>query len=275
MATDGMTRPADRVTEWEPPAPASWFGLRAAARADRIRLFDDVLARLARYRDLLVEWNRRFNLTAVTDPIGIERRLFLDSLRLLPEIDGLAGDGAPNGRPRLVDIGSGAGFPGLPIAICRPALEVVLIEATGKKVGFLDAVIADLDLPNTRAVHARAEEIGREPAHRGAYDLATARAVAALPALVELALPLLRVGGHALFPKGLDLDGELAGGHGAAAIVGGEIVGDSLLPGGETRLIVVRKTVPTPARFPRRPGIPAKEPLARPPVVAGRHGGMP
>ena len=242
-----------------------WSGLDAAARLAGVELDADQRDRFRRYRDLLVEWNGRFNLTAIAAPAAIEQRLFLDAIRMLPALDRYAPAGSGDGPAvRLVDIGSGAGFPGLPLAICRPDLSVTLVEATGKKVAFLDAATADLDLPNVRSIHARAEELGHEPAYRGAYDLATARAVASLPALLELTMPLLRPHGVALLPKGLDLGEELAAGQRAARVVGARLVADELLSGGETRLIVARKEESTPARFPRRAGIPAREPLGGP-----------
>jgi 16S rRNA (guanine527-N7)-methyltransferase len=221
---------------------------------------DGVRKQLAVYRDELLRWNERVNLTAVRDPEGVDRRLIGDALRLLPFVD--ATDGA-----RLVDVGTGAGLPGLVVKIARPKIDVTLIEATGKKVAFLRHVIGILGLERVEALHGRAEELGRDPEHRGRYDLATARAVAALPTLVELCLPFLRVEGRALFPKGADLGTELAEGERAAALVGGRIETTEELPGdaGEpvTRLVIAAKIRQTPNRFPRRSGIPAKEPLGR------------
>ncbi|HEY7032529.1 MAG TPA: 16S rRNA (guanine(527)-N(7))-methyltransferase RsmG [Thermomicrobiales bacterium] len=216
--------------------------------------------RLAVYRDALLEWNERFNLTAVKDPDGVDRRLIGDALRLLPAIDGF-------GAARLVDVGTGAGLPGLVLKIARPDLDVTLIEATGKKVAFLRHAIAMLGLEGVEALHGRAEELGRDPRYRGRYDLATARAVAALPVLVELCLPFLRVGGRALFPKGPELGTEFAEGERAAALVGGRIESAEVLPIGAgepvTRLVIAAKIRETPYRFPRRSGVPAKEPLGR------------
>jgi 16S rRNA (guanine527-N7)-methyltransferase len=220
--------------------------------------------RLAVYRDELLVWNQRFNLTAVTEPEGVDRRLIGDSLRLLPVVDGFVVEAA---GVRLVDVGSGAGFPGLVIKIARPNIDVTLIEATGKKVAFLRHAIEVLGLEGIEALHGRAEELGQDRQYRGRYDLATARAVAALPVLVELCLPLLRVGGRALFPKGAELGTELAEGERAAAMVGGRIEKADVLPGGEdepvTRLVIAAKIGETPNRFPRRSGVPAKEPLGR------------
>jgi 16S rRNA (guanine527-N7)-methyltransferase len=244
----------------------SWF-----AATDEIDCPLDAVqrARFDAYRDLLLDWNRRFNLTAITEPAEVERRLFLDALRMVPAVDAyrrpvgaFVGTTTVTDTPvRLVDVGSGAGFPGLPLKIARPDLDVLLVEATGKKVAFLDRVIAELGLTGVSALHARAEAIGQDEAYRATFDLATARAVAALPALLELCLPLLRVGGRALLPKSATLGDELLMGRRAATALGGKLVGADLLPASETRLVVVDQIGPTPRRYPRRPGVPTKEPL--------------
>lgn len=241
-----------------PASPtADWPGLALAAAASGVPLSPDQVARFDAFQRLLLEWNAKFNLTAITEPDAIERRLFLDALLLAPVIDRLS----PDRSGRLVDIGSGAGLPAIPLAIVQPDRPITLIEATGKKVSFLNHLIATLGLGQVRAIHARAEDVARQPAERAAYDLATARAVSSLPALIELAMPLLRVGGHAVFPKGLDLTEELAAGERAAALLGARIVGDEIATGGETRIVVVIKQQPTSNRYPRRAGIPAREPL--------------
>jgi 16S rRNA (guanine527-N7)-methyltransferase len=217
------------------------------------------LARFARYRDLLVDWSGRVNLTAITDPIEIERRLFLDGLRLVPLLDEVS-----VASPRLLDVGAGAGFPGLPLKIARPAIELTLLEATGKKVRFLEAAIAALELDGARAIHGRAEDLGHDPAFRERFDLVTARAVATLPALMELCLPMLRVGGVALFPKGLSIEAEVAAGGRAAALLGGRLTGVRAVPGGTTSVVTATKDTPTPPAYPRRAGLPARAPLGMP-----------
>jgi 16S rRNA (guanine527-N7)-methyltransferase len=259
MATSAAPRTGVRS---RPPLP----DLAAAAG---IELDATALAHFDAYRDLLLDWNARFNLTAITDPAEIDRRLFLDALLLLPAVDAVSPDGD---RPkRLADVGSGGGFPGLALKIARPELAVTLIEATGKKVAFLEACLDELALDDAVAIHARAEEVGHDPSHRGRYDLATARAVAALPALLELCVPLLRPGGRALFPKGLDLATEIGAGRRAAPLVGARLVANDVLPGGQTTLIVAEKIGSTPSRYPRRPGVPARDPLgtAPPPFRGG------
>ena len=226
---------------------------------------------LRELRDLLVRWNERFNLTAIKDPDEIDARLIGDALRMLPTLDALANPIATRQQDpvALIDVGTGAGFPGLVLKIVRPALAVTLLDATGKKIRFVEQAIAELGLLHTRALHGRAEELGRQDHHRERYDLVSARAVAALPALLELTLPLLRIGGSAILPKGPDIEGELREGAEAARQLGGEIAADVVLPEADgaprTRLIVARKLWSTPTRYPRRSGIPAKDPLGRVP----------
>ena len=248
-----------------------WDGLDSGAAAVGVHLSLDQLRRFRGYRDMLRDWNTRVNLTAVTDPAEIERRLILDSLRLVPPIDRLRRSGRPQPE-RLIDVGSGAGFPGLAIKIARPEIDVTLVEATGKKVAFLREVSRALDLHEVTVIHARAEDLARERPHRETYDLVTARAVASLPALIELGAPLLRLHGHGLFPKGLDIATELAAAETAASLVGVRLISDERLAASATRLIVVEKIGPTPDRYPRRSGIPAREPLGVPrsPTAASR-----
>ncbi len=215
---------------------------------------------LARYRDLLLERNRRVNLTAVRDPEGVDRRLIEESLRLLPIIDDLTTPG-----DEVVDIGTGGGVPGMPLAIARPELRWTLVEATAKKVAFLQDVVNTLSLPNVVLYHGRVEELAHESHLRGRYRVLTARAVASLPALLELGLPMVGTGGALLLPKGLDIDDELAQATTAARELGGRIVSHDLLPdagtGVDTRLVIVEKLGETPTAYPRRAGLPARSPI--------------
>ena len=242
------------------PAPERGFARLLAGL--RFPLTEEKVAKLAAYRDLLLDANRRINLTAVRDREGVERRLILESLRLVPALDRWL---PATPMPWLIDIGSGGGIPGLVLAIARPDLAITLVEATGKKVEFLRHAIAALELEHATAIHGRAEELAHEVDHRGAFDIATARGVAALPALCELCLPFLRPGGVALLAKGIEIGDELAQARAAAPMLGGEVVEAPILPGYEseitTRLVVVRKTGPTPRAYPRHSGIPVKSPL--------------
>ncbi len=252
-------------------------GTLAELATPYIALDDEQVRRFAEYRRLLIEWNGRFNLTAVTDPDEIDRRLFLDALRMVRpfrDVSMPSGSAGEPGPVRMIDIGTGAGFPGLALKIAMPDVDITLVEATGKKVTFLQAVIEELGLSAVTAIHGRAEELAHQPAFRGAFDVCTARGVSSLPALFEMAAPLLRRDGMGLFPKGIDLAEEMANGRRAAGIVGVEIVGSEVIPGSETRLIVVRKAADTPSQYPRRPGMPAREPLGTPrPPAKGRRPG--
>jgi 16S rRNA (guanine527-N7)-methyltransferase len=160
-----------------------------------------------------------------------------------------------------VDVGAGAGFPGLALKIVRPALDVTLIDATAKKVAFVNEVIAALELERVRAMQGRAEVLGQDKRYRSQFEVATARAVASLPVLLEYVVPFLTIGGTALLPKGLEITEELQLGRRAAAILGTEIVSGAALPFTTTRLVVARKIAATAAAYPRRVGIPNRDPL--------------
>ncbi len=212
-----------------------------------------------RYAKELVAWNdSRANLTAITEPLAVEMRHFLDSLTVLR-----AAALAPG--QKVIDVGSGAGFPGLPLRVVNPAIQLTLLEATGKKVAFLEHVAAHLSLHNVRVVNARAEEAGQNPAHREQYDLVLARAVALMPVLAEYLLPLCRIGGRCIAMKGESAAAEASRAERALRVLGGRLV--QLLPielptVAETHyLVVIEKTAATPHHYPRRPGLPARKPL--------------
>ncbi len=236
------------------PLLQQWAGLLGAPLTER------QIAAFQIYRDELLAWNSsRANLTAITDPAEVESRLFLESLwcaAALPSTDGV----------RLIDIGSGGGFPGLPLAITFPGLSVTLLDSTHKKVEFLEHTIARLELPNAHAIHGRAEDIARDSGHRETYDATTARALAPLPVLVELCLPFVRVGGALIAPKGIDAEQEIADASHALSALGGEME-EIILPqpdspiSADHRLVVIRKVAPTPETYPRRAGVPTRRPL--------------
>ena len=227
--------------------------LKFALRPDQMKSF-------RAYADELAAARPRLRLTALTDPEAVQRRHFLEPLALLVTLEemGALGDTA-------IDIGSGAGFPGLPIKIVRPALRLTLLEAHAKRAAFLERLVTRLDLEGVVIVNGRAEEVAHDPHHRGMYDLALARAVAPLPVLVELALPFLRLGGTLASPKGSAARREVREAAAALHACGGlvESVRPLAVPYAETppTLVIVRKVSDTPQRFPRRPGIPAKRPL--------------
>ncbi|MGQ9550466.1 MAG: 16S rRNA (guanine(527)-N(7))-methyltransferase RsmG [Roseiflexus sp.] len=221
-----------------------------------LRLDRRQIEQFARYSAELRAWNTRVNLTAITDEEGIVARHFLDSLRCA-----LSWGDAPSS---LIDVGSGAGFPGLPLKILRPELRLTLVESVGKKAAFLQHMVAVLNLRNVMVLTARAETVGRDPQHREQYDIVTARAVAELATLVEYCLPLCRVHGRVLAPKGSDIADEITRAHAAIERLGGQLIGVEpvAIPGVEPRtLVVIAKVAPTPAAYPRAVGVPARRPI--------------
>ena len=236
-----------------------------AARAALERLLEaDAFALPAAFADqveafvtLLLETNRHLNLTRVVEPDAVARLHLLDSLAALPIIDRFA-------PRRACDLGSGGGVPGLVLAIARPEVHWTLVDSVGKKADAMRSFAAALDLANVEVIAQRAEIIGRDAGHREAFDLVTTRACAALPVLVEYALPLLRVGGSLVAWKGPITDDELRTGTVAALALGGREPAvrptgiDAL---GDHRFVVVAKAEPTPDRYPRRSGVPAAHPL--------------
>jgi 16S rRNA (guanine527-N7)-methyltransferase len=230
-----------------------------ARRLLRLEITPAQLAAFQTYADELRAWNVQFNLTAIKDLAGIQVKHFLDSLSVLKVLP------PGGGQVRLVDVGTGAGFPGLPLKIVCPNLRLTLVEATGKKVTFCQALVDRLRLTGVTVLKTRAEDIGQDLAHREQYDWAVARAVAELPVLAEYLLPLVRRGGHALAQKGEGAPAETHAAEGALRRLGGQLeqIVPVELPGiVETRyLVVLRKIAATPPDYPRRAGVPAKSPL--------------
>ena len=212
--------------------------------------------RLARYQTMLQEWNGRMNLTGDASLEATLDRHFMDSLAPLA-LPHLMPEGAA-----LIDVGTGAGFPGLALAIARPDLRVTLLDSLQKRLAFLEAVVADLSLENVRTVHARAEDAGRDPALRERFDVAAARAVAAAPALLELLLPFVRVGGRAVCYKGPSAEEELHQGERAAQLLGGGVLRTLPVtlpaqPDWRHCVLCCEKRSATPPLYPRRAGAPA------------------
>lgn len=223
-----------------------------------LKLTSRQTAAFQRYEQLLMEWNARFNLTAVRDVEGVRTKHFLDSLTCMQ-----VWRDCPPGR--LIDVGTGAGFPGIPLKIMQPSMQLTLVESVGKKADFCRLVVQDLGLDKVQVVQARAEELGQQAAHREQYDWAVARAVANLPVLVEFLLPLVRVGGGMLAQKGEAGPVEAHQADRAIKLLGGRLrqLKPVLLPGiAEDRyLVIIDKVAGTPPQYPRRVGLAAKKSL--------------
>jgi len=229
-----------------------------ARRLLGLQLSRPQLSALSLYERELLDWNTRFNLTAIRDPQEIHIKHFLDSLTCLLALR----DSPPD---RLIDIGTGAGFPGIPLKIVYPKMQLTLVESVGKKAQFCRHVVTILDLPGAEVVPGRAEALGQDPAHREQYDWAVARAVAVLPVLSEYLLPLVRVGGRMLAMKGESGPAEAPAAESALRILGGHLrqLLPVMLPGvaEERYLVVIDKVAATPDGYPRKVGVPAKRPL--------------
>jgi len=237
----------------EPLLPPTQFVERCAAVG--LQLSPDEIAQLGRYLKQLLDTNQQFNLTAIRDADTAWQRHVLESLSLLPHLDD-AGS--------VVDVGSGGGAPGLPLAITLPDCQITLIEATGKKVRFLTDTAEALALTNVTVLADRAETLGQQGAHRERYDIAVARAVGPMRVLLELTLPLVRVGGRMLALKGESVEEELRdAGDALMTLGGGDVELYEALPGlsDPAVIVAVTKTDATPADYPRRPGLPKQEPL--------------
>lgn len=223
-----------------------------------ISLDENQINKFRQYEEILLNRNREFNLTAIREPAEIRIKHFLDSLTCWLVMQ--------DSSPRLViDIGSGAGFPGIPLKIAFPFLDVTLVESTGKKVHFCNEVIQALKLTGIRAIQARAEELAHQPGHRANYDWAIARAVAPMPALAEYLLPFVRLGGAALAQKGASAKQETDEAANAISSLGGELqeIRKVDLPEGisDHHLVCIRKVADTPAIYPRAGGLPLKKPI--------------
>jgi 16S rRNA (guanine527-N7)-methyltransferase len=210
------------------------------------------------YEKELIEWNNRFNLTAIRDPESIRTKHFLDSLSCI-----LAWKASPPAH--LIDVGTGAGFPGIPLKLLYPGLKLTLVESVSKKAAFCRHIVEVLRLEQVDVIHARAEDLGRDPDHRETYDWAVARAVANLNVLSEYLIPFVKVGGTILAQKGESGPAEAQSAEGAMHLMGGKLrqLIPVNLPGvaDDRYLILIDKVAATPPKYPRKPGIPAKQPL--------------
>ncbi|MBR0357192.1 MAG: 16S rRNA (guanine(527)-N(7))-methyltransferase RsmG [Clostridia bacterium] len=209
------------------------------------------LERFKIYHRLLAEWNEKMNLTAITDPVEVAQKHFMDSLAALPYL---------KAGMRVIDVGTGAGFPGVPLLIMEPKLDMTLADSLQKRLTFLDALLRELDL-KAALVHGRAEDLGQNKLYRERYDAATSRAVANLPVLLELTTPFVKVGGTAIAYKG-DASEELENAKSAAFLLHVKLRSVALESDlGKRCLIFADKIAPTPKTYPRKAGTPNKKPL--------------
>lgn len=235
--------------------------LRAGAARLGLRPTEDQFALLLRYAELLLDYNQRVNLTGAQDLAELEVRHLLDSLTVAPHLPE-AGIATPS---TVIDVGSGGGMPGIPLAIVRPDLQYTLLDSVGKKTLFLEQTVATLGLPNVAVVNTRAELAAQTWDYRQRFTIAVSRAVASLPLLIELTVPFLKLLGRAILMKKGDIAEEVARSRRALRSMGGDIIEvagsplPDLLP--EHQLVIIEKTRPTNSQYPRRPGIPERRPL--------------
>jgi len=212
-----------------------------------------------------MDWDERLNLTSITAYADVQTKHFLDSLVSLPLIAEELGSSLPLPALRLLDVGTGAGFPGIPLKLAAPALRLTLMDGTQKKIAFLEYLLSALGVEDVALVHGRAEEIGRAPAHREQYDIVVARAVAPLNTLAEYLLPLVVKGGLVVIYKGPSAPEEFVEARRAIKVLGGEAVrlAPVAVPFLDERrfILLLKKIAPTPSQYPRGQGLPRKRPI--------------
>ena len=209
-----------------------------------------------KYKNLLLEWNEKINLTAITDEDEIIVKHFIDSCSIQKYL---------KDNDKIIDIGTGAGFPGIPLKIINDSFDITLVDSLNKRVNFLNEVIKNLNLQKISTIHSRAEELGRIKEYREMYDVATSRAVANLSTLLEYLMPFVKVGGKCICMKGPNIEEELKNAEKAIKEFGGEVekVDNFLLPNSniERNVIVIKKISKINSKYPRKAGTPAKEPI--------------
>lgn len=222
----------------------------------KIAFFVEQLEQFFVYMNLLIEWNKKMNLTAITDPEEIIIKHFIDSITILKNIED---------DSKLIDVGTGAGFPGIPLSIMNPTLKITLVDSLNKRLIFLEEVVKELNLKNVEIIHSRAEDLGQNNNYREKFDYATSRAVANLSTLSEYLIPLTKKGGEIICMKAGNTIDEINEAKKAVRILGGKIenVEEFKLPQTdiERTIIVIKKEKETPKIYPRKAGIPGKNPI--------------
>jgi 16S rRNA (guanine527-N7)-methyltransferase len=222
----------------------------------KIDLSDSEEEKFYKYMELLRKWNENINLTAITEPNEVLQKHFIDSLTVIKYIKDCS---------EIIDVGTGAGFPGIPIKIVDESVNVTLLDSLNKRISFLDEVISNLNLTNINTIHARAEEAGKNAELREKFDISISRAVAPLNVLVEYLLPFAKVNGMCICMKGSNTNEEIENSKNAIKLLGGKIetIEEFTLPNSDIKrtIIIVRKVAKTPSKYPRKPGTPSKEPI--------------
>lgn len=221
-----------------------------------IQLNEEQIDQFYTYMRLLLEWNEKINLTAITEPEEIIRKHFMDSITISKYIER---------NKKVIDVGTGAGFPGIPLKIIRRDIDILLLDSLNKRIHFLDEVIKKLELSHIQTIHARVEEFGKNKVYRESFDIATSRAVANLSTLSEYFIPLVKVNGTCISMKGSNVEKEVEQSKSAISILGGKIekIEKFTLPKSDIArsIILITKVKNTPLKYPRKPGTPEKEPL--------------
>lgn len=221
-----------------------------------ISLEEEQIKQFYQYMKLLLEWNEKINLTAITKPEDIILKHFIDSLTITKHIPKNA---------KIIDVGTGAGFPGIPLKIVRKDLTVTLLDSLNKRINFLGEVIQQLRLSNIQAIHSRVEDFAKNKKYRESFDYATSRAVANLSTLSEYLMPLVKLNGYSVCMKGSDVEEEIRQSEKAICLLGGEIevVEHFQLPQSDMdrNIILIKKVKQTPMKYPRKAGLPSKEPI--------------
>ncbi len=228
--------------------------LKERFSAYNIELTDNQIESFEKYYNLLIEWNEKFNLTAITDEDEVIEKHFVDSVlpyEILPQ------------NAKIIDIGAGAGFPSIPLKIVRPDLNFLLIDSVNKKITFINEVISNLNMSGIIAIHSRIEDLAVNPAYRETFDICISRAVARLNTLAEYSLPFVKLGGKMIAYKSKQIDDEMFEARKAIKLLGGEIKEVSInnLENGDRNVLVIEKETPTPEKFPRPKNLPRTKPI--------------
>jgi 16S rRNA (guanine527-N7)-methyltransferase len=221
-----------------------------------IELDEEQQEQFYKYMNLIIEWNEKINLTAIIEPKEIAIKHFQDSLTIMQYI---------NDNSSIVDVGTGAGFPGIPLKIANKTLNITLLDSLNKRINFLNEVIEELELKKINAIHSRAEEFAKNKKYRESFDIATSRAVANLSVLAEYMLPMVKVGGMCICMKGPEIDEEIETSKKAIKVLGGKIkkVNKFNLPETDLKrsIVIIEKIEKTPKQYPRKAGTPSKNPI--------------